>query len=434
MHSRCGLNTEYLGDDWFDLTNIVADASKEEGLEAWLYDEDRWPSGSAGGKVTEEPQYGMKSLYLFECDPDKFVWDDEVIRAFATMVLSDGISIGGYREIFRDSAQDDTDGVWEEIGEGSPKILCFKIIPDTPSSNYNGNTYIDTMNRAAVERFIEITHEEYRKKCGERLGTSIKGIFTDEPHRGTAMGNLKEMDGMRSCSTFYTDDIFAEFQKRYGYDVATMLPELFYRLHGEPMAKVRINYFDIGCNLFNERFAKPINEWCEANNMVLTGHLLHEDDLTVQAVPNGSLMRFYEYMGNPGIDNLGNSNRCYWAAKQCSSVCRQLGKKWMLSELYGCTGWEFDFRSHKIVGDWQALFGVNIRCPHLSWYTMEGECKRDFPASISFQSSYWSEYNYVETYFSRLGVMLSQGKPVCDLLVLNSIESIWGLSHLAWAK
>jgi len=105
----------------------------------------------------------------------------------------------------------------------------------------------------------------------------------------------------------------------------------------------------------------------------------------------------------------------------------------MLSELYGCTGWEFNFRSHKMIGDWQALFGVNLRCPHLSWYTMEGECKRDYPASISYQSPYWADYNFVESYFARLGVMLSEGRPVCDLLVVSPIESVWGLSHLGWA-
>ena len=44
MHSRAGLITEYLGDEWFDLINAVTDAGEEEGLESWLYDEDRWPS------------------------------------------------------------------------------------------------------------------------------------------------------------------------------------------------------------------------------------------------------------------------------------------------------------------------------------------------------------------------------------------------------
>lgn len=56
---------------------------------------------------------------------------------------------------------------------------------------------------------------------------------------------------------------------------------------------------------------------------------------------------------------------------------------------------------------------------------MEGEAKRDYPASIFFQSPWWKQYKYVEDYFSRLGVMLNQGAPVCDVLVVNPIESVW---------
>ena len=41
MHSRAGLITEYLGEEWFELVNAVADEGEKLGLEAWLYDEDR---------------------------------------------------------------------------------------------------------------------------------------------------------------------------------------------------------------------------------------------------------------------------------------------------------------------------------------------------------------------------------------------------------
>ena len=73
MHSRAGLITEYLGEEWFDLINAGADEGERIGLEAWLYDEDRWPSGSAGGMVTADPQYRMKSIVITEQSPDTFV-------------------------------------------------------------------------------------------------------------------------------------------------------------------------------------------------------------------------------------------------------------------------------------------------------------------------------------------------------------------------
>ncbi|MEI8207347.1 MAG: hypothetical protein WCG03_10755, partial [Kiritimatiellales bacterium] len=102
--------------------------------------------------------------------------------------------------------------------------------------------------------------------------------------------------------------------------------------------------------------------------------------------------------------------------------------------LYGCTGWQMPFAGHKAVGDWQALLGINLRCHHLSWYTMRGEAKRDYPASILHQSAWYPEYKHIEDYFSRFGLMMAQGEPVCDLLVLNPVETFWAQVHLGWSQ
>lgn len=432
MHSRSGLITEYLGDEWFELINSTADAGEEDGLEVWLYDEDRWPSGSAGGKVSADPKYRMKSLTLFETTVEKFGWDEDVLCAFAAVVDADGISLAEYRQL--DKGSDAAEALSGLTGNGERKVLVFRIVPDAPNSNYNGNTYIDTMSCEAVAKFIEITHEEYKKRCGHRIGKSIKGIFTDEPHRGFVMKDVRVVDGVRICSMPWTDDILEEFRARYGYDVLPLIPELFYRPGGERLGKVRIDYIDLTCNLFNERFMAPINDWCEENGMIYTGHLLHENCMASQTIPNGSIMRSYLYMGYPGIDILSDKENCYWIVKQLSTVSRQFDKPWMLSELYGCTGWELPLRQHKTVGDWQALFGINLRCPHLSWYTMEGASKRDYPASISYQSPYWQDYDFVESYFARFGMLLAQGKADCDVLVMNPVESVWGLAHIGWGS
>ena len=442
MHSRAGLITEYLGDEWFELINQVADAAEADGMEAWLYDEDRWPSGSAGGKVTVDPQYRMKSLYVYESDIDRVEWNEQSISLFVARI--DGIDVLYYEKLDgvsdKESALKALGAAVERLSEscaataGSWRALRFAIVPDPCTSNYNGTTYIDTMSRKATDKFIEMTHEEYRKRCGDRLGRSIKGIFTDEPHRGHCLDNREEKDGVISCAIFWTDDIFDEFRRRYGYDPEPILPEIFYRPSAEKVARIKLHYIDLGDALFLERFAKPINDWCERNGIIFTGHVLHEDSLMNQTVPEGSVMRFYEYMGYPGMDLLSEGNRCYWVAKQLSSAARQLGKRWLLSELYGCTGWQLDFKGHKAVGDWQALFGVNLRCQHLSWYTMEGQSKRDYPASILHQSPWYKDYSKVEDYFARFGLVMSEGEADCDVLLLNPIESVWCQAYMGWSK
>lgn len=369
MHSRTGLETEYLGEEWFRLINRCADYAAEKGMEAWLYDEDRWPSGSAGGMVTKTEEYRASFLEMREYTAQEWAeypGTEKDVASFA-IVFEEG-DMRKVRPLKR-----------KELPEKGETAVVFGIIRAECSDNYNEFTYVDTMSRPAVEQYIRLTHERYARECGARLGESIPGIFTDEPHRGPL---FSVFSGGKETAVPYTPALFAEFKKRFGYDLKERLPELFFRYTGEELSAASRDYIELCQELFLENFAQPIQNWCHENKLLFTGHVLHEDSLTAQTVMQGSLMRFYEYMDYPGVDVLTEKNDSWWIVKQISSVARQLDKKWVLSELYGCTGWQMDLEDYKQVGDWQALFGINLRCPHLSWYTMKGEAKRDYPASI----------------------------------------------------
>lgn len=66
IHSRDGLETPYLSDEWLKDVAVSADESAKQGLELWIYDEDKWPSGSAGGLVSKfDPvEFTAKALTL----------------------------------------------------------------------------------------------------------------------------------------------------------------------------------------------------------------------------------------------------------------------------------------------------------------------------------------------------------------------------------
>ena len=433
MHSRAGLITEYLGDEWFDHINAVADESERLGLEAWLYDEDRYPSGSAGGIATKDPKYRCKSIVNHEMLPKYFNWSPNITIAFVAKI--DKNDLWGYNQIFDG---DDIDAIIAEEEQklsykrGEWKVLFYTTGPYPDHPNFNNGSPLDTISREAVAKFIEVTHERYREKCGDRLGRSIKGIFTDEPRRFDSIHFDFSNERERFASTCWTEELEEQFQNRYGYSFIEHIPELFYWKDGEKVAPIKLHYFNLTCDLFCENYAKQIQDWCHDNNMIFTGHGLEEESLKSQIICMGSIMRLYEYMDWPGMDELTESERKYWVPKQLASVVRQLDKPRMLSELYGCTGWQFNFRSHKTVGDWQALFGVNFRCQHLSWYTMEGQAKRDYPASIFHQSPWYKHYSKVEDYFNRFNVYNLNGRPACDVLVLNPIESMFCQLHIGW--
>ncbi|MDD2708789.1 MAG: glycosyl hydrolase [Verrucomicrobiae bacterium] len=422
LHSRVGLSTPYLSKEWFRLVNACADESEKNGVEAWLYDEDRWPSGAAGGLVTKDPRYRLRRLKIELLDKKSYEAKGDELGVYAGMIRGDeisGVRVGRGRVT---------------AGAGETILVC-RAVAQPPSPWYNDQTYLDTLSAKAVKRFIEVTHQAYAKNTLNRFDSRVvPGIFTDEPNHGGCPDLLRHHDE-RVINLPWTDELPKAFRKRHEYDLLPQLIELVFKVDGREFSKVRRDYFDTVTDLFSRHFMGMIGEWCKKNGQIFTGHVLEESTLQRQTCQVGSAMRCYEPMQAPGIDILcgqglsreGGMAPEYMTAKQCASAAHQFGRKWMLSELYGCTGWQFTFAEHKAVGDWQAALGVNLRCQHLSWYTMEGEAKRDYPASIFFQSSWWRDYPVVEDYFSRVGVLMTQGEPVRDVAVLHPIESAWGL-------
>lgn len=420
MHSRTGLVTEYMGEKWFSLVRECAARGEKFDMEAWLYDEDRWPSGTCGGEVTKNQDYRLR--FLSEYDNDEEALSQEYVVGivcryallFENGKLKDAISVKGKCEV--------------------PSGYTYAVYAEELMANndvYNGTAYLDTMNAEASQAFFESTLERYGEKCGDMFGKEILGIFTDEPHRGAIFTGFGITNKNKDNMTPYTKGLFAAYRKKYGEELC--VPQIYYApVQGENKTAAR--YVDILDDLFTQNFAKKYQEYCRKLGLIFTGHILHEDSLNFQTALSGSMMRFYEYMDYPGIDNLSAHNGCYWAVIQCASVARQLKKPFVLSELYGCTGWDMPLNEYKRIGDWQALFGVNLRCPHLSWYSMKGEAKRDYPASILHQNAWYRDWKPLEEYFGRIGIILTEGKRCTDLLVIHPIENMWKLVRKGWVK
>jgi len=424
MHSRVGLATAYLSEEWFEMVRACVDEARKQDMEAWLYDEDRWPSGAAGGLVTKDKRYRQKRLVMVICEPGEAkVGDQQPLAVFSARI--DGMLA---REVERLS---DT-APWDTAAEGK-NVLAFFVRTARTSPWYNDATYLDTMSLEAVDRFIELTHEGYRTHVGDAFGSVIPGIFTDEPNHGGTFART-DFAGLEAYEVPWTPRLPELYEQRYSEDLLDHLPEIFFLVDEEPLSAARHRYHDCKTHAFVDAFARRIGEWCDEQQIEHTGHVLSEPTLRSQSDVVGSAMRFYEYMQAPGIDVLTEELYEYSTAKQCSSVAHQMGRRWMLSELYGCTGWDFGFEGHKAIGDWQAALGVNLRCQHLSWYTMAGQAKRDYPASIHFHSPWWQHYGKVEDYFARVGVLLSRGEPVRKLLVIHPVESLWARATLGWAE
>lgn len=423
MHVRTGLDTQYLSDEYMDIVSSCVDKAKSNDMLAYLYDEDRWPSGFAGGFVTKDEQFRARCLLFTpfsneECGAGADINDSraeggrtgngKLIACYDVVLDSDGY-LQSYKRINED---DSVNGV---------KWYAYIEI-HTPSAWFNNQTYVDTLNKKAIEKFIEITHEAYKKHLSSEFSKTIPSIFTDEP-QFTRKNTLNNSTDKSDVVIPWTDDIPETYKAAYGDDILDSLPELFWEKRGK-ISTVRYHYHDHISERFASAFADTCGAWCRANNIALTGHMMEEPTLKSQTAALGDCMRSYRGFDIPGIDMLCH-NYELTTAKQAQSAVHQYGREAMLSELYGVTGWDYDFRHHKLHGDWQAALGVSVRVPHLAWTSMAGEAKRDYPASIHYQSPWYKEYKYIEDHFSRVNTAMTRGKPVVRVGVIHPVESYW---------
>lgn len=423
MHVRTGLATKYLSDEHMNAVSSCVEKAKKENMLAYLYDEDRWPSGFAGGYVTGNEKYRARCL---------------VFTPVSNAEAGDGINIndsraeggrsGNGRLIACYDVSLDSDGYldsYKRTDENTPakgvKWYAYLEV-HTPSAWFNNQTYVDTLNKEAIEKFIEITYETYKKHVGDEFSKTIPSIFTDEP-QFTRKNTLKNSTDKSDVVIPWTDDIPETYKACYGDDILDSLPELFWEKK-DGVSVVRYHYHDHISERFASAFADTCGKWCRENGIALTGHMMEEPTLMSQTAALGDCMRSYRGFDIPGIDMLCH-NYELTTAKQAQSAVRQYGREGMLSELYGVTGWDYDFRHHKIHGDWQTALGVTVRVPHLAWVSMEGEAKRDYPASINYQSPWYKEYKYIEDHFSRVHTAMTRGKPVVRVGVIHPVESFW---------
>lgn len=417
MHVRQGLETPYLSEEFLDAVECCVGKAKEEKMLAWLYDEDRWPSGYAGGFVTKHKKYRQKYLLMTKQDretTEDFLQAyeeglDYFLGAFDVTLDKDGKMVA-YERVARENQADN-------------KWYYFICTQQGGEPRYNYQSYVDVMSEEAVDVFLHSTYEAYEKRIGSEFGKTVPAIFTDEPmlFRTVLMeSGFSEKDAKLP----WTKDFSETYEQQFHENLEDCLPELFFDTEDGHAKVTKYQYYRHVSERFAKAYMDRISKWCAEKGILFTGHMMGEDSLNSSVGYNGDVMRMYKEMQLPGIDMLFNKQH-YVTAKQCQSVVRQYGKEGMLSELYGVTGWDFDFRGHKFQGDWQACLGVTVRVPHLAWQTMKGEGKRDYPASIFYQSPWYKEYRKIEDHFARINTAMTRGKACVSTAVLHPVESFW---------
>lgn len=377
MHARGGLETEYLGEKWFECIKACIDESKKIDMNAWSYDENGWPSGFAGMKLLEDPANLENYLSREVCG--KF---DE--KADAVYFL-DGTTLKR---------------VFAPCGEGTYVNVTICTNPSV----------VDILDKDIVKKFINLTHERYLKECGSDFGTFMKGFFTDEPQ-------------YYRWDTAYSKVLIPYFKEEYGIDLWDEIGKLFVECDGA--YAFRYKYWNALHKFYIESFAKQIYDWCESHGCQLTGHSVEESAMFMQMWCCAGVMDFYEYEHIPGIDWLGRRITNELMPKQIGSVCEQLGKKHVLTETFALCGWDVTPTELKRIAEWQYVNGVNLMCTHLSPYSIRGQRKRDYPLHYSEHNSWHEKFRHFNDYFSYLGYLLAESENRVNTLIIHPIKTAY---------
>lgn len=402
VHPRPGLMTPYLSERWFELWRVALDEAERLDMNLWIYDENSYPSGFAGGWVPRAMPESRGRGLKFELVKQPANLGEETIGVYA---------------IRGETSTNVTARAREGQVPEADRYLVVRLAraPDSPWTG--GGPYVDLLHPGVTEKFIELTLEPYRKRFGEEFGRRIPGWFTDEPH--LAPFGLPH----------WSDHLAAAFRKRWDYDLVEHLSSL--HLEVGDWRRVRHNYYQLLLEQFIDRWARPCYEYCEKHDLEFTGHYWEHG--WPGAGHGGDNMAMYAWHQRPAIDNLmnqyseevngqfGNSR----TVKELSSVANQLGRKRTLCEAYGAGGWDLRFEDMKRIGDWLYVLGVNTLNEHLSYVTIRGTRKRDHPQSFSYHTPWWSEYQVMADYFTRLSAAMSQGEQVNRILVLEPTTSAW---------
>jgi len=349
--------------------------AEELGFVLWLYDEEGYPSGAAGGLVLER-------------NPD-------------------------FEAI----------GLVRVVGEnGEVRYEVRRMYEGTHCTEnvYKKRRYINILNPKAVRAFIQLTHEEYARRV-PNLGKRFRAVFTDEPSLMTTYIRPPEN---ALPATPWVEDLPEEFRRRKGYDLMQHLESLF-RDVGD-YRRVRCDFYEVVAQLVSERYFGQIQGWCRKHGIASSGHLLAEERLVWHAMYYGDLMACLRRMDIPGIDMLTSDPRTVVAGlsfivpKWASSAAHLEGIYETMSETS-----DFVQRTGAWGGQKRRAWLPEMKATAAIQYLLGINTVTSYYAHPFGDESERSDYARYCTYVGRLGAVLKGAQHVCDVAVLYPIAGIW---------
>jgi hypothetical protein len=304
---------KYLSAEHMSLVKFAVQEAAKRGMKLWIQDEYDYPSGFAGGKVSQ--QYPELTMQGIDADVRIRVMAGQTVTVLTppdtlgVLIVNPVTEAGEVLPIHGNQIQW-TAPTWPS-GASWPyrpwELLVVRhIFRSSPTRNSNRAdginakdslySLIDYLNPDATRAFLKITHGTYKQAVGDEFGRTILGFFGDEPDYSGFMP--------------WTPRLLEEFRQQKGYDLQPYLPLFFASKLTDQAWRAKADYYDVWSGIFRNSFFGVQAEWCAKNNLEYLVHLNHEEiglrlDMPEDLIRNeGDFLRDMRYVQVPGIDNL----------------------------------------------------------------------------------------------------------------------------------
>ncbi len=398
IHPRIGLpdNVKWLSPEMIHSMNVAIGEAARRKMYVVLYDEGMYPSGSSSGQVVaRNPGHAARGLSKIDLKPG-----EELIIPEGKKLVTVITRPGGEKVAIVDQPSGGNIRGLHYIGEGTAQLK-----EESPPAG-------DILNPDAVTSFMELVYDKYAKEFGKYFGTTIIGIFTDEPSplgRGGARGVIP---GNKA--------LLPQINKVLGYDITPFLTDLWYNDNTDSK-KHRIDYNSAINTCLEENYYKRLGNWCKEHGIALMGHPAGSMDIGAERyfqIPGQDLVWRYVEPGPKALEGQHST-----MAKCASSAMLHLGFRRNANELYGAYGHNLSFDEMEWLANWCFVRGQNFLIPHAFYYSVRGPRLDERPPDVGPNAEWWDKYKPYAEACSRLSWLNTDSKQVCEVAVLS--EATW---------
>lgn len=401
-------------------------AARQAGMALWLYDERGYPSGNAGGLVLRDhPEWEAAGMLTVdkECGPGPVSLTvppgDLVLAVAFPLPAGAGPVIPSAEPV---SLPLPADGRIEWTAPaGRWRLLVVTRNRLYEGTHADGNLwqkmpYVNLLQAAPTERFIEVTHHRYARHFDGRLGDWFEATFTDEP---SLMSMFFQRMPWRPLP--WSAELPAEFRRRRGYDLAPLLPDLLLAEAGPDAARHRHDFWQTIGELVSENYFGQIETACRTLGLPSGGHLLAEENIVNHVPLYGDLFACLRRMGAPSIDCLTSlpPDVPWHIARLTASAAELEGRSLVMSET----------SDHAQV--WRPEGDTRPKRP-VTEPEIRGTCDRLLVAGVNVITSYYSfmglpddALRRLNEWVGRCSTFLQGGHQVADIAVVYPAQSLW---------